>query len=148
MVPRLASVLQRYPENEALVGSCLLAFCSLADMAEEDGSSMVWECAGHATNGERVFRGRCRNTASSVSSTVTVVRLHELAPGQYVVTVEVFHRYSTVFWTAHNKLSSSVRWFPRPRLTSWPKFYKAIKYSVRSFPQHGSWKSKLFHTLL
>ncbi|XP_048089693.1 rap1 GTPase-GDP dissociation stimulator 1 [Alosa alosa] len=147
-VPLLASVLLRYPENEALVGSCLQALCSLADMAEEDGSAMVWEPVGHVAQGEWVFRGTYRNTGSALSSAVTVVRLQELAPGQYVVTVEVLQRCSTVFWTAHSNLSSTFPRFPRPHLTGWPKFYKVIKYSVQGYPQKGSWKSKLFHTLL
>ncbi|XP_031417195.1 rap1 GTPase-GDP dissociation stimulator 1 isoform X2 [Clupea harengus] len=148
VVPRLASVLLRYPANEVLVGVCLLAFCSLADMGEEDGSSMVWERAGHAAQGEWVFRGMSRNAAGSLSSTVTVVRLHEWSTGQYMVTVEVLHRCSTVFWSAHNKFSSTVRWFPMPHLTGWPKFYKVVKYSAQGFPQNGSWTAKVFHTLL
>ncbi|KAL2078326.1 hypothetical protein ACEWY4_026011 [Coilia grayii] len=147
-VASLASVLLRYPKNEELVGVCLLAFCSLADVAEEEGLAMVWEQLQRVTQGEWLFKGMCRNTAGSLSSTVTVVRLLEWSPGQYVVTVEVHQRCSTVFWSVHNRFCSTVRWFPRPYLTAWPRFYKVIKYSVQGFPQHGSWKSKVFHTVL
>ncbi|XP_063077015.1 uncharacterized protein si:dkey-21e13.3 [Engraulis encrasicolus] len=148
-VTRLASVLQRYPDNEALVGVCLLAFCSLADVAEEEGFfAMAWEQPQRVTPSEWLFKGTFRNTAGSLSSTVTIVKLVEWSPGQYAVTVEVHQRCSTVFWSVHNRFYSTVRWFPRPHLTGWPRFYKVIKYSVQGFPQHGSWKSKLFHTLL
>ncbi|KAI4873196.1 hypothetical protein NFI96_019325 [Prochilodus magdalenae] len=146
-VPRLVAVLLQHCENEALLSSCLLALCNLADMGEQDDSKFVWEKNGHFDEGEQVFHGTSQHSFGFVSA-VTVVRLKQWSQGQYFVSVETLQRCSTLFWGAHNGRQTG---WHLPSFTHWgccPKFYKVIKYSVRNIPKNRSLKTAVFHTFL
>lgn len=101
-VPRLVSVLLQYCENEAMISFCLLALCNLADMAEEDGSRLVWEERSHFDEDMHVFHGTLQHSFDLVSA-ATVVRLNQQSQGQYSVSVEVVQRCSTLLWKQHNR---------------------------------------------
>nr|XP_055032540.1 rap1 GTPase-GDP dissociation stimulator 1 isoform X1 [Misgurnus anguillicaudatus] len=145
-VPRLASVLLRHSENEALRSSFLLALCNLSDMGEEDASTLAWEEGAYFSDGERVFRGTTRYSFG-FSSAVTVVRLRQ-TNGQYSVTVEVLQRCSTLLWGAHNGRHAGHHLANLTHLGSCPKLYKVFKCSVKNIPRNRNLRTAVFHTLL
>ncbi|XP_053495153.1 uncharacterized protein si:dkey-21e13.3 [Ictalurus furcatus] len=147
-VPRLVSVLLQYCENEALLSSCLLALCNLADMGEEDGSTLVWERRGHFDEEVHVFHGTLQHSFGFVS-TATVVQLNQWSQGQYSVRVEVVQKCSTLLWKEHNRRQTGWRLLSFTCLGFFPKLYKFIKYSVRNIPKNRSrLKTAVFHTFL
>ncbi|XP_026770376.1 uncharacterized protein si:dkey-21e13.3 [Pangasianodon hypophthalmus] len=147
-VPRLVSVLLQYSENEALLSSCLLALCNLADMGEEDGSTLVWEKRGHFDEKVHVFHGTLQHSFGFASA-VTVVRLNQWSQGQYLVSVEVVQKCSTLLWKERNRRQTERRLLSFTYLGFFPKFYKVIKYSMRNIPKNRSrLKTALFHTFL
>ncbi|XP_016420535.1 uncharacterized protein LOC107749851 isoform X2 [Sinocyclocheilus rhinocerous] len=145
-VPRLVSVLLQYSENEALLSSCLLAVCNLADMGEEDGSMLSWEEGAYFGEGERVFRGTSRYSFG-FSSAVMVVRLKQWTNGQYSAAVEVLQRCSTMLWGVKNGHQTGHR-LPNFALGSCPKLYKVIKCSVKNIPRNRNLRAAVLHTLL
>lgn len=146
-VPRLVSVLLQHSENEALLSSCLLALCNLADMGEEDGSLLSWEEGAYFGEGERVFRGTSRY-CFGFSTAVTLVRLKQWTNGQYSVAVEVLQRCSTMLWGTKNGHQTGHRLPNFAHLGSCPKLYKVIKCSVKNIPRNRNLRAAVLHTLL
>ncbi|XP_051530134.1 rap1 GTPase-GDP dissociation stimulator 1-like [Myxocyprinus asiaticus] len=146
-VPRLVSVLLQHSENQALLSSCLLALCNLADMGEEDGSMLAWEEGAYFGEGERMFRGTSRYSFG-ISSAITVVRLKQWTNGQYSVTVEVLQRCSAMLWGANNGRQSGHHLQNFSHLGNCPKLYKVIKCSVKNIPRNWNLRAAVFHTLL
>ncbi|XP_029934073.1 uncharacterized protein LOC115378081 [Myripristis murdjan] len=145
-VPRLIAVLLRFPNNEALEEVCLLALCNLSDMGEAEEAGMIWERGVSVRPEEMVFHGVSPQTCG-FSSSVTLVRVSQWAPGQYAVSIEVFQRCSSSFWNCHaNKRAAG--WFPLSGLGGCSNLYKLIKYSARNVPRKRSLKTRVFHTLL
>lgn len=147
-VPRLVSVLLQYCENEALLSSCLLALCNLADMSEEDGSTLVWERRGCFDEEVHVFHGTLKDSFGFVS-TMTVVQLSQWSQGEYSVSVEVVQKCSSLLWKEHNRRQIERRLLIVTLLGFFPQFYKIIKYSLRNIPTNRSCpKTAVFHTFL
>ncbi|KAI5623357.1 hypothetical protein C0J50_17144, partial [Silurus asotus] len=94
-LPSLVSVLLQYCENDALLSSCLQALCNLADMGEEDGSTVVWEKKGHFDKEVHVFHGTMWHSCGFVSG-AKVVQLNQQSQGQYLVSIEMFQKSSTL----------------------------------------------------
>lgn len=142
------SVLLQYSENEALLSSCLCALCNLADMGEEDGSTLVWAKRGHFDEKIHVFHGNLKHSFDCVSA-VTVVRLNQWSHGQYSVSVEGVHKCSTLLWKEYNRQPTKWCLQSFTLLGVFPKFYKVIKYSVGKIPKNRSHlKTAIIHTLV
>lgn len=146
VVPRLVSVLLRFPNNESLEGVCLLALCNIGDMGEAEEAGLVWERGVSLKPGESMFRGVTPHTCG-FGSTVTVVHVSQWAPGQYTVSMEVFQRCSSAFWNLHRN-KWTVRRFPLSSLGGCTNFYNVVKYSVRNVPRTRSLRTWMFHTFL
>ncbi|XP_062330483.1 rap1 GTPase-GDP dissociation stimulator 1 isoform X2 [Osmerus eperlanus] len=146
VMPRLAGVLLRCHGNKDLEQVCLLALCNLGDVGEGEEAGLVWERGVSLRPGESLFRGVSPHSCS-FSSTVVMVKLSQWASDQFAVSIEVLQRCSSSFWNVHRK-KHSVRRFPLTNLSSCPKLYKVIKYSVQNVPKNRSLKTRVFHTFL
>lgn len=147
-IPKLVSVLLQYCENEALQSSCLLALCNLAGMGQEDGSTLVWERRGHFDKEVHVFHGTLKDSFDVVSA-VTVVQLSQWSQGQYLVSMEVVQKCSTLLWKEHNRRQIERRLLSFTLLGFFPKFYKIIKYSLWNIlTDRSCLKTAVFHTFL
>ncbi|XP_041830381.1 rap1 GTPase-GDP dissociation stimulator 1 isoform X1 [Melanotaenia boesemani] len=145
-VPRLVAILLRFPDREFLEEVCLQALCNLSGMAVAEEAGMIWERGASVRPGESVFHGVSPHTCGFASS-VTLVRVSQWGPGQYVVSIEDFQRCSSSFWNLHGN-KRATRWFPFFSLGSCSNFLKVIKFSTRNVPRTKSLKTRVFHTFL
>ncbi|KAM7370520.1 hypothetical protein PAMP_010057 [Pampus punctatissimus] len=143
-VPRLVGILLRYPDKEALEEVCLQALCNLSGMGVAEEAGIIWERGASVRPEECVFHGVSPHTCGFTSS-VTLVRVSQWAPGQYAVNIEVFQRCSSSFWNLHGN-KQTARWFPFSSLGSCSNFYKVI--SMKNLPRVKSLKTRMFHTFL
>ncbi|XP_010787820.1 rap1 GTPase-GDP dissociation stimulator 1 [Notothenia coriiceps] len=145
-VPRLVSILLRFPDKEALEEVCLQALCNISGMGVAEEAGMVWERGASVRPGETVFHSVSPHTCDFASS-VTLVCVSQWAPGQYAVNIEVFQRCSSSFWSLHGN-KRNARCFPFSRLGSFSNLLKIIKFSTRSVPGTKSLRNRVFHTFL
>ncbi|XP_068161899.1 rap1 GTPase-GDP dissociation stimulator 1 isoform X2 [Antennarius striatus] len=141
-VPRLVAILFRFPDKEALEEACLLGLCNLSGMGVSEEAGVTWERGASVRPGESVFHGVSPHTCGFTSS-VTLVRVCQWAPGQYAVSIEVVQRCSSSFWSLHRK--QTARWFPLPSVGSCSNL---CKFSKRNIPRTKSLKTRMFHTFL
>ncbi|XP_054898466.1 rap1 GTPase-GDP dissociation stimulator 1 isoform X2 [Poeciliopsis prolifica] len=145
-VPRLVAILLRFPDKEALEEVCLTALCNLSGLAVAEEAGMIWERGVPVRPGECVFHGVSPHTCGFASS-VTLVRVSQWGPGQYMVSIEDFQRCSSSFWNLHGN-KRAVHWFPFFSLGSCSNMFKVIKFSTRNIPRTKSLKTRVFHTFL
>lgn len=145
-VPRLVSVLLRFPDAEALEEVCLLALCNLSGMGVAEEAGMVWERGASVRPGQCVFHGVSPHTCGLASS-VIMVCVSQWAPGQYAVNIEVFQRCSSSFWSLHGNKRTPRR-FPFSSLGSCSNLCKVVKFSMGNVPRTKSLKIRMFHTFL
>ncbi|XP_029383758.1 rap1 GTPase-GDP dissociation stimulator 1 [Echeneis naucrates] len=146
VVPRLVTILIRFPDREALEEACLQALCNLSGMAVAEEAGMVWERGASVRPGECVFHGVTPHSCGFASS-VTLVRVSQWAPGQYAVNVEVFQRCSSSFWNLHGN-QRTAHWFPFSGQWGCSNLYKLFNFSTRNVPRKKSLKTRMFHTFL
>lgn len=145
-VPRLVSVLLRFPDQEALEEACLLALCNLSGMAPAEEAGTVWRRAAPLRPGESVFHGVSPPRTCGISSSVIAVHVCQRAPGHCAVSVEVFQRCSASFWSLHGKRRSGR--FPSPGLVSCSDLCKMMSCCRRNLPRSRSLRTRMFHTFL
>ncbi|XP_053270311.1 rap1 GTPase-GDP dissociation stimulator 1 [Pleuronectes platessa] len=145
-VPRLVSILLRFPDKGPLEEVCLQALCSVSGMGVAEGAGMVWERGASVRPDESVFHGVSPHTCGFASS-VILVRVSRWAPGQHTVNIEVFQRCSSSFWSLHGN-QRTAHWFPPSSWESFSNLYKMIKFPGRNVPWIKSLKTRMFQTFL
>lgn len=123
-----------------------MALCNLSGMAVAEEAGMIWERGVPVRPGECVFHGVSPHTCGFASS-VTLIRVSQWGPGQYMVSIEDFQRCSSSFWNLHGN-KRAVHWFPFFSLGSCSNMFKVIKFSTRNIPRTKSLKTRVFHTFL
>lgn len=144
-VPRLVSILFRFPERPLLEEACLLALCNLSGMVLCEGD-VVWERGMSVRPEECLFTGAQAKSGSRSwsGSWVTVVRVAQFGPGQYSVNMEVIKRCASNLWGSEQRHRTSL--FSVVRTGS--NVYKVIKHWSRNIPRTKSLKTRMFHTFL
>ncbi|XP_034050612.1 rap1 GTPase-GDP dissociation stimulator 1 [Thalassophryne amazonica] len=145
-IPHLVGILWRFPDEDALEEACLHALCNLSGMGVAEEAGIVWERGVSFRPRESAFHGVSPHTCGFVSS-VTLVRICQLAPGQYTVNIEVFQRCSSSFWNLHGN-QRTTRLFPFSTLGRCSSLFKVIKFCKRNVPWTKSLKTRVFHTFL
>ncbi|RVE59847.1 hypothetical protein OJAV_G00192500 [Oryzias javanicus] len=145
-VPRLVAILFRFTDKEVLEEVCLKALCNVSGMGMAEEAGMIWERGPSLRPGESVFHGVSPHTCGFAFS-VTLVRVSQWGPGQFLVSIENFQRCSSSFWNLHgNKRATG--WFPFLSVGSCSNFFKLMKFSTRNIPRTKSLKTRVFHTFL
>lgn len=144
-VPRLVSLLFRFPERPLLEEACLLALCNLSGLGLSEGG-VAWERGVSMRPGECTFTGSTPLKCGQTGSSVTVVKVTQFAPGQFAVNMEVIQRCSPRFWGVLKDGERPRSLFSVVRTGS--NVYKVIKHWSRNIPRTKSLKTRMFHTFL
>ncbi|XP_072291304.1 rap1 GTPase-GDP dissociation stimulator 1-A [Eucyclogobius newberryi] len=144
-VPRLVSILFRFSERPLLEEACLLALCNLSGLGLSEEVGVVWERGVAMRPGECTFTGSAPLKCGWAGSWVTVVKVCQLAPGQFSVNMDVMRRCSPRFWgsleqTPQKSLFSVVR--------TGSSVYRVLKHWNRNRTRTKSLKTRMFHTFL